>query len=856
MNDQRPVSPDELSVENCDREPIHIPGNIQPFGAMLAGGTSLERVEFASANVGEFLGLEARSILGVDFSEVLPSSLLHDLRNVLSISTSESQRLRAGTTVLGGRELEVYAHRSPGGRAIIEFEPTAARIEGTLQTPIDRMRMHLARTSHARDMKALLRNAAAGMRDLTGYDRVKAYVYDEDGSGEVVAEARGPGIDSFQGLRYPAADIPAQARALQVINPIRILSDVEHMPVPLLAHDPEAAPLDMSLAQLRGVSPIHIQYLRNMGVQGTLTVGLVINGKLWGMLACHHYRPHLIDTDARVAVELFGQMLSLVIQQRLETDAAAARERAANARRRLLAETDARRDLVNAFPKLAPILSEVIDCDGVAVTFDDKILVAGSTPSTAAVRAIAARRPDDEDLIEGSDKLLADGWAGPDADLGDVAGALIVRATAAYPLQLMFFRDGKTRTVRWAGAPNQKIVEDGPFGPRLSPRASFEAYLEEQEGHAPAWGAIDITAARELQVLLTQVTAKNERAQLDRHKEMVTYQRQQDLMIAELNHRVKNILALIRSLSRQARASSTSIDSYATALEQRISALAAAHDLAVGEQQGGVSLRRLLETELRPYLGESNAQVTLSGPTVGLRADVAPMLALVVHEVVTNAAKYGALSDEDGVVRVRWSQSDSGLRLGWREMGGPLVEPPTRRGFGTTLLERAISYEFDGTVESRFPPTGFQLDLTLPTAALVDLAGEPETGLVGQIGRITRVASGRTALLVEDNLVLAMDMVDTLSRLGAEQIETAGTIDDALLRVHRDRFDLAVLDMNLRGVVSFKVAMELKKSGIPFVFVTGYGSSIDIPHELADVPILTKPVEDATLAEALSELLD
>ena len=851
------MTPDQemLSVENCDREPIHIPGNIQPFGAMLAGSTGLERVDFASANLGEFLGIEAEAVLDVAFPEVLDGALLHDLRNVLSISNSSSQRLRAGTTQMNGRRLEVYAHRSPGGRAIVEFEPAVVDAPNALQSPVDRMRMHLARAADARDLTQMLRYAAAGMRDLTGYDRVKAYVYDADGSGEVLAEARGPGVDSFLGLRYPAADVPAQARALQIRNPIRILSDVGHKPIPVLGHQKGADPLDMSLAQLRGVSPIHVQYLRNMGVQGTLTVGLVVGGRLWGMLACHHYQPWLIDTDTRVASELFGQMLSLVIQQRLATDAAAARERAANARRRLLAETDARRDLINAFPKLAPILSEVIDCDGVAVTFDDKTLIWGSTPTAEIVREIAARKPGDEDLLEGTESLVDKGWLSGNEGLGQSSGAFIVRATAAYPLQLIFFRDGKTRSVRWAGRPDHKIIEDSPFGPRLSPRASFEAYLEEQEGIANPWTEVDRTAARELQILLTQITAKNERAQLDRHKEMVTYQRQQDLMIAELNHRVKNILALIRSLSRQARSSSSSIESYATALEQRIAALAAAHDLAVGDQQGGVSLRRLLETECRPYLGTEVDQVLLSGPVVGLRADVAPMLALVIHEVVTNAAKYGALSNEDGVLRVRWSRDDQGLVLRWREMGGPTVTPPERQGFGTTLLEKAISYEFDGTVETRFPPAGFEMDLTLPEAALADLSSEPESGLVGEIGRIEHVASGRVALLVEDNLVLAMDMVDTLTRLGAERIETAGTIEDALLFIKREAFGLAVLDMNLRGAVSFDVARQLKATGVPFIFVTGYGSSMDIPVELRDVPILTKPVDDVSLARALGDLL-
>ena len=234
--------------------------------------------------------------------------------------------------------------------------------------------------------------------------------------------------------------------------------------------------------------------------------------------------------------------------------------------------------------------------------------------------------------------------------------ALLVRAPDMPPLRLPHDMLGPPRCVRlWDITMDAPSVPEaqawfgqrkaGKFGPRLNPRSSFEAYLEEHGGRSADWTAFDLEAARELQKLLTQITTKGERAQLLRHKDLVSHQRQQDLMIAELNHRVKNILALIRSLSRQAKASSASLESYAQALEQRISALAAAHDLAVSNTMQGVSLRGILETELRPYLLDDSTQVLVSGPTVGLRADVAPMIALVFHEVVTNAAKYGALSD-------------------------------------------------------------------------------------------------------------------------------------------------------------------------------------------------------------------
>ncbi|NNU17402.1 GAF domain-containing protein [Parvularcula sp. ZS-1/3] len=844
---------EELSVENCDKEPIHIPGTVQPFAALIAGPLSLDTVDFASENLAEFLGIEAKSVLGNEWSSVLPDDVLHDIRNVLSFSTSAAQRERVGQYELRGNKIEVYAHRSPGERAIVEFERGEAQPLHTNRSALEQARLFIARAGAEQTVDRMLKAAVVGLRSLSGYDRVKAYRYDDDGSGEVVAEARAPDVPSYLGLRYPAWDVPAQARALQVKNPVRITSDVYQEPVTVLARTADLDPLDMSLAHTRGVSPIHVQYLKNMGVGGTLTIGLVVDGKLWGMFACHHMSPRVITSDVRIACELFGQIMSLLVKEKTESEQVAARARAAAARQQIIAETDATTDLLKAFPSISKVFRKLINCDGMAILRDDKLQTDASVPSSEAIRAVGGFNPHDEDLLKGTDSLQADGWHNGH-DLGDTAGCLIVRATAAYPLQLMFFRDEKIKKVLWGGKPEKK-VEDSPFGPRISPRGSFDAYQDEQCGRSEPWQLFDLTSAREIQIMLTQITAKGERQQLSRHKDLVTHQRQQDLMIAELNHRVKNILALIRSLSRQAKESSASLESYALALEQRIAALAAAHDLAVSGSKQGVGLKGILDTELVPYTKPDLSQVLMSGPVVGLRPDVAPMIALVFHEIVTNAAKYGALSNGDGIIQVRWELEERGINFRWREVGGPPVEPPKRHGFGRTLIERAIPYEFDGTVDLEYKPQGLEFRFTLPTDCLVDLEEDTKVELTGKVGEIKRVASDQTALLVEDNLVLAMDMVDSISRLGAEHIETAATVETALRELKMHKFDFAVLDMNLRGTVSFEIAERLIELQIPFIFVTGYGSRIDVPPELRDIPILTKPVDDGSLSHALGTIL-
>ncbi|NNE52987.1 MAG: GAF domain-containing protein [Sulfitobacter sp.] len=843
----------ELSLDTCDLEPIHTPGSVQPFGALLAGPMDLIRIEYCSANVIEYLGSRPSDLLGATFADVLGSRIVHDTRNLLSLSTARTQRERVGTYEIEQGRFEVYVHLNPSDQAIVEIEPAENHPDERHRTAIDQMRKFLGAASARDTIKSLLDYSVAGLQALTGYDRIMAYRYAENGDGEVVSEMRNARADSLLGLRYPAWDVPEQARALQVKNPLRMLVDVRQDPSPILAQNRDAEPIDISLAHLRGISPIHVEYLQNMGVGATLTIGLVVDGKLWGMFACHHMSPRVITSDVRIAAELFGQMISLVIKQKLDFEATQKRQKAAEARERIIGGTDAKIDLLNSFPKLAPILRDVIESDGVAITYEGKVLTHGSTPKSDAVRAFNSYQPQVEDIVLPIENL-SEYKLIPENDLEMSGGALLIRATAAFPMQLIYFRDEITRQLRWAGKP-EKELEPGPFGPRISPRGSFEAYVENQKGYCEPWTQSELSAARELQVMLTQITAKGERVQLMRHQDLVNHKRQQDLMIAELNHRVKNILALIRSLSRQAKASSASLESYARALEQRIAALAAAHDLAVSDNMKGVSLRGILTTELNPFLDDDSSQVLMSGPLVGLRADVAPIVALVLHEVVSNAAKYGALSVSDGIVRIKWVKDDEAVSLSWHELNGPEVFPPERHGFGRSLIEKAIPYELDGETELKFDPGGVRFNFKLPATNLVELDAETTSKLVGSIGRVERAAEGTLALLIEDNVVLAMDMVDSLTRLGCERVETAGTIESGLEAADSQSFDLAILDMNLRGTVSFSIAEKLKEREIPFLFVTGYGLSIDIPPDLSNVPVLTKPIDEGALSKTVQALL-
>jgi len=685
------------SLSACDSEPIHTPGQIQPFGAMVACPISLGEITYCSGNVASFLETQPEMLLGAAFDSVFGKELTHGLRNLVSVSTARNQRERAGLYDLPQGTFEIFVHVNKDDLAIVEFEPPPSINPNAVQTPLDKMRKYLAAANERDSILGLLKVCVAGLSDLSGFDRVMAYQYLPNGDGEIVAEVRSPGVNSFLGLRFPSWDVPTQARALQIKNPLRILIDVDQVPIPILTIAQGQPPIDLSLAHTRGISKIHTEYLTNMGVQATMTIGIVVDGNLWGMFACHHMSAKTVGCDVRIACELFGQMISLIIKQKIEFEKTLKRQKAAIARENLLAEVDMQRDILECFPALVPLMNDILVSDGLALIHEGKIERAGNTPSEEIIHRLAKIDTSQDTLIKGIDNLSEFSQTENDT-LDGCAGALILRATEAQSSELVFFRNEKVSQLNWAGRP-EKTLEPGPLGPRISPRGSFDAYVESQTGFCDQWDAADIASAKEIQGLLTQFIVRGEKFSLIRQKEVIVHQRQQDLMIVELNHRVKNILALIRSLSRRTKETSDSLESYAMSLEQRITALSEAHDLAVSHAIQGVSIRGVLEAQLSPFLSRGRSQARLAGPLVGLRADIAPMVSLVLHEIISNAAKYGALSNDTGSIDIKWELSNGGLCFSWEEKDGPAFEPPTRRGFGRSLIEKAIPFELDGSAD-------------------------------------------------------------------------------------------------------------------------------------------------------------
>ena len=331
--------------------------------------------------------------------------------------------------------------------------------------------------------------------------------------------------------------------------------------------------------------------------------------------------------------------------------------------------------------------------------------------------------------------------------------------------------------------------------------------------------------------------------------------RQQSVMIAELNHRVRNILALVKAVSRQARRDQGSLENYAEALDARIRAIAKAHDLGTAEQSEAVSLAKIVSIELEPFVDKraSGARAVVTGVDRSLKPESCPIFALVIHELATNAVKYGALSSPKGQVSVDFAEVPGGVEIRWVEEGGPRVSPPKRTNFGTRLISQAIPHEFGGRVEQRFDPLGVWVRIFLPDEILVGGTtelGEAAPELSARLRQITKPGD-QTILIMEDDFVLAAETQATLVDLGYPSSKIAANIEDAFEIIEDNKVEMAFLDMNLGTENSFPVARRLIALGIPFVFVSGYGRESVISEDLKDIQILAKPAEPKDLERVL-----
>ena len=836
-------------VNQCDKEPIHLLGRIQSCGFLIAVN-SAGFITHLSENTERFLGIKNNNLLGTSFWSLLDRQLVHAIRCAHQQSSILGKACHLYSVVLpqSTDPFDIAVHQS-GDYLVIEFE-NADRTK----TPDNVLTAMLRQVSQFEELEPLYSAVVEGIRIATGFDRVMLYEFLDDGAGEVIAEAKSSSVETFLGLRYPASDIPTQARALYKRNLIRNIADVHADTPVILSEANDGVELDLSLSTLRAVSEVHIQYLKNMGVGASMSISIIIDGELWGLIACHHNEAKRVPGRLLSQLELFTEMFSLELSHRLIKQRISVSEKANETFALVLSKLSLGGSLARSIVEQLPLIKSLIEIDGIGCAFSGEYSKAGVALSTSKVDVLIeaiTKNPEKEvyqfDNLVAADKQFAQ---------SNVAGVLAIKISASPMDYIFLFRKSVVQHVAWAGNPDKRVEQRGDKA-ILTPRASFEKWLETNETKAKLWTDLDIERAKSIRLGVMELTIRHlhEKESLQREAK-----KRLELLIGELNHRVRNILNLVNAIVGQTSQTKSDVDEFVASLSARVSALAMGHDQLTHASWNSISFRTLLDNELKAYM-VNESSFNIKGPSIKLTAYAVTPVVLVFHEMITNAAKYGALSatSNDGRVSITWQfNSENDCEICWEELGGPPLEGINAEGFGMTVIKSVIPHELGGRVELQPKMAGLCARFVLPSKYVeMDRDGISNTDstvlkMEAPKDKETLPEPLVSAYVVEDNLLISLDLQKHLKKIGFESIDIFCEISSASVALAKRPPQMMFLDVHLGNENTFQLAIELKALNIPFVFITGYGASIDLPESLEGEVILTKPVDPKLLMKAIN----
>lgn len=484
------VNRDIVNLTNCEQEPIHIPGSIQPHGFLIGLKEDTFTIDFCSANCEEYIGIPYKELLDKKFEDFFGTDSLNSLNDYISKDQMLSSTLHRLT--IEDKTFQCTVHKS-GSIYIIEAEPVNTR-DRNISEVYDQTSQFLLYMHDTHTLKELCQLVANGTREITGYDRVMIYRFDKDYNGEVFAESVRDDLEPFLGLHYPHTDIPPQARELYMKNLLRLIADINYTPVPIYTiDDTRDKNLDLSLSILRSTSPIHVQYLHNMGVGATLTISLIYKKKLWGLIACHHYSPKNLTPEIRLAAQLQGHFITSQIDLRQSNEEYEVSRKTNEELKKIntFSLTGKDEGKFNDLVKKDGIL-QLCNAAGVAIVFNGGIYKNGITPTDDEIQDMAnwlATYTNNGSFY--TDKLVD--YLPNKLDMcGQTSGLIYHSLDMDSNNCILWFRPETKTEVNWAGDPNKAIVKDKNG---LSPRNSFKLWKETVSCTSKPWLQPEIMTA-------------------------------------------------------------------------------------------------------------------------------------------------------------------------------------------------------------------------------------------------------------------------------------------------------------------------------------------------------------------------
>jgi light-regulated signal transduction histidine kinase (bacteriophytochrome)/ActR/RegA family two-component response regulator len=880
MNTNKQPLPDG---SECGLEPIHIPGCVQPHGALLAVLSDSGIITHASANLDVVLGRAAETVIGLPLADVLGDEARQAICNPAS---ANGMRLEQVYVLRGpdGGTLHLRAHQS-GRHICLDMEPV--RREPGQSPPVIMLQSLLEVFVGATSRDEICAIAVHGLKSIAGYDRVMAYRFCENGDGEVIAEAREPHLEPYLGLRYPASDIPPQARRLYQRHRVSTICDTSYNPVALLAHPTlsDGEPVDLTHSSLRSVSPIHRQYLRNMQVAASMTVAVVSGQKLWGLLLCHHGSPRVAAPDLRSVADMIGQYVALRLLDVAEVD-----ERHAADLRATVDLLTAPGPLPEAFTSAETPLLRMLDATGVIVRLSGENLHLGRHPKPAAECALELMLSYTDGEIVAVDDL---GRRYPElaGTAAELSGALLMPLAHGYEDAIIWLRPEHPSIVRWAGNPAKPSAIDSATG-RPSPRTSFAPWVETVTGRSSSWSKASLELAQQLRSVVQAEMARRARKDL-RHMEVDLEQRVVDLerVKADLEAQKFELIATATelSLARDAAeaASSAKSDFLAmmsheirTPMTSMTGMLSLLRDTPLNEEQKG--LAEVARSSAAALLAVINDILDFSKLEAGrlqpeainfslerLTGEVGSLLDTVatdkglgieisladdvpkwltgdpnrIRQVLLNLANNAIKFAEKGSVRIAVSHRvgpDDGIELRVEVIDeGPGIAPDVQarlfspftqadssvsRKYGGTGLGLAICKQLclmmDGTIGvDSAPGCGSTFWFTVRCAE----GSEPRALAVAPR---TETTSRSLKILVAEDNALIQKLIGKLLAKAGHQAEIVPNGVQAVTAVEAQSYDLVLMDMQMPELDGISAARKIRQSRgpmreVPIIALTG-----------------------------------